>query len=386
MKKIQFVGMGILALGMASCSDGVNSSHAGVIITTNTSPAAKVYLYEQGQVLAVDSAQMQEGRVQFSNLNASKSYVVWLSQDSEHGALVDHIHAKDSLSLDAQPYMKLKLKDSKEQTWRGYLGVAQSIGGTVIVPFLAHSVDQLWQSDQTQVSMVLNAQNDTLKVQKPNGTETYLLNQVSVTSNLALSSSSLGVLSSLGSSSVSLSSSSMVLNSSAASASNFIDTRDNKLYSLVQIGTQTWMGENLRKTTTVDSYCPNLDNANCDLYGYLYTWATAQSICPPGFHLPDSTEFETLMKNCGGASASSNNLRSTTWNGGKDVCGFGALAAGQVTASLVSSNFGRAADFWVRGQTSTGAALDFFIVPAATAPVYYEVNKDDFRSVRCLKD
>lgn len=386
MKKILFAGFCALGLSLSSCSDGMDSSHAGVIITTNTSPSAKVYIYEQGQTLAVDSAQMQAGRAQFMRLNPSKSYVVWMNQDAQNGALAENVHVRDSIELKAQPYLMLRLSDSLAQTWRGYLGLAQSSGGSLILPFLPNSVSQLWKSESSQASLELQSQGDTLRVQKQSGLELYLLNQIQISSSQSSSSSSMGISSAQGVSSAPKSSSSVAVNSSATSSSLLVDTRDNKQYALVQIGAQVWMAENLRKTTTVDSYCPNLDNASCEQYGYLYSWATAQSICPPGYHLPDSTDFETLMKNCGGAAASSQNLRAKSWSGGKDQCGFAALAAGQVTASVVASNFGKAADFWVRGETQNGAGLDFFIVPAATAPVYYEVNKADYRSVRCLKD
>lgn len=91
-------------------------------------------------------------------------------------------------------------------------------------------------------------------------------------------------------------------------------------YKTVGIGTQMWMAENLRTTAGVDSsWCFNDEPENCEIYGRLYTWATAmgidekyqnqsalkdgvisdssynQGICPKGWHIPSDDEWQTLF-------------------------------------------------------------------------------------------
>ena len=90
--------------------------------------------------------------------------------------------------------------------------------------------------------------------------------------------------------------------SSGEMTGNFTDIRDNHTYDWQKIGTQTWMTENLAyKPDNGEYWAYNNDISNVVVYGYLYSWDTAQTIAPTGWHLPSQAEWETLVNYLGGA-------------------------------------------------------------------------------------
>jgi uncharacterized protein (TIGR02145 family) len=95
---------------------------------------------------------------------------------------------------------------------------------------------------------------------------------------------------------------------------NFIDFRDNKVYSTVEIGTQCWMSSNLDFGSTIDDLTPQTDNCVAEKYirystfnirySIFYQWdelmryataAGSQGLCPPGWHIPTSAEWDQLL-------------------------------------------------------------------------------------------
>jgi uncharacterized protein (TIGR02145 family) len=194
----------------------------------------------------------------------------------------------------------------------------------------------------------------------------------------------------------------------------------------VTIGTQTWMADNLNYETE-NSYCYDDDSSNCSKYGRLYTWAAAmdsvgtwttngkgcgynktcsptypvRGVCPEGWHLPSTTEFETLFTAVGGKSTAGTALKSTSgWNeyegesgNGTDAFGFSALPAG----SRGYGSRGYYGGYDYEGSFAyflSSTEVDSYSDSAYNMGLYYNYDhaglpsnlKNIGLSVRCVKD
>jgi len=192
--------------------------------------------------------------------------------------------------------------------------------------------------------------------------------------------------------------------SSSSEVGTFTDNRDNKSYKWVKINTQTWMAENLNYTTS-GSKCGNgstLSDANtatCDTYGRLYSWETANSVCPTGWHLPSDAEWNTLMKfvnpscsdnsHCNGAGTK---LKATSdlWRsngGGTDDYGFAALPGGYGDSYDGSfGSGGKSGDWWSASEADALGAYHRGMSFALDEVGYFDSSKSNLFSVRCLKN
>ena len=262
-------------------------------------------------------------------------------------------------------------------------------------------------------------------------------------SSSAASSSSVASSSSAKSSSSAESSSSVESSSSieklvwqylnpAISYGEIIDDRDGQVYKTVEIGSQTWMAENLNydyNYRTAHSYCYA---DSCSKYGRLYTWsATVDSaavfstagkgcgchasrspsggivrgVCPVGWHVPSLSEFQTLISYVGGYRVAGANLKSTSgWKSnsqyvgnGSDSYGFSALPAGVYTDAITYHVYrfydvGNFAFFWTTSKGSCVAdrlRLGWADDSSNLSNISTADERADMysaRSVRCLKD
>jgi uncharacterized protein (TIGR02145 family) len=191
----------------------------------------------------------------------------------------------------------------------------------------------------------------------------------------------------------------------------FCDERDGKEYVYVEIGTQTWMAQNLNYNAS-GSKCYNNSESNCNTYGRLYDWSTAMAlpssqiqykhrgICPNGWHIPSQAEWNTLLSYVKSNSGCSNCDFSTLlksksgWsntsvgsNGnGRDEYGFSALPGGSGYSSgnfvLVGIN-----GYWLSAsEYNSGSAYIWAMTNNSLSNWSSDLNKDFLYSVRCLQD
>ena len=111
-----------------------------------------------------------------------------------------------------------------------------------------------------------------------------------------------------------------VQGTNAPCGATITDPRDSKTYTTALLAGHCWMTQNLNYSNSpfvsvntpqtdnckVEKYCPATD-ANCSTFGAYYQWDelvqyrnTAipyQGVCPPGWHVPTETEWQTLIDN-----------------------------------------------------------------------------------------
>lgn len=202
-------------------------------------------------------------------------------------------------------------------------------------------------------------------------------------------------------------------------ASNiFTDIRDGNTYSILTIGSQTWMAENLRyegniplgrnitSSTNPYRYYPNDNETYVETYGYLYNWQAAmngevssssnpsgvQGICPNGWHLPSHQEWTQLVETIEGNNVGSQLAGdSGLWQPGAltqannfGASGFNAIPAGSNGNNPV--DLGIHANFWSSTEYSNNTAQYFTIYNYSTGYSQGAPNKTFGFSVRCVRN
>lgn len=178
----------------------------------------------------------------------------------------------------------------------------------------------------------------------------------------------------------------------------FTDERDGQVYRAVVIGEQTWMAQNLSYNpsgSSTFSKCPRgmSPDSSCGKYGIFYNLEDADTVCPRGWHLPSSDEWETLLKLAGGTYSANKKLRTTKgWpedgsneseGNGNDEFGFSVYPAGFRNFSG-TTNFGKNAEFWTSSYGRYPIIVDSYYTYFRTD----QTTTADYtgHSIRCIKD
>lgn len=212
------------------------------------------------------------------------------------------------------------------------------------------------------------------------------------------------------------------------SSGKFIDSRDQKEYKWVIIGSQKWMAENLAYLPAVSPPLNGSDTAKYYYvfrfastnvtaakeweyypdYGVFYNWPAAMNgydssntfsigvkgICPEGWHLPSDGEWDILVNFLGGEYMAGKKIKSTKgWNSyvgesgvGDNSSGFNALPAGARLGGGQFFQLGFQALFW--SSTGYDEYSAWYRNPQYRIPgvCRYPNNKGSGFSIRCVKN
>jgi uncharacterized protein (TIGR02145 family) len=176
---------------------------------------------------------------------------------------------------------------------------------------------------------------------------------------------------------------------SSNSGNTFTDPRDNKVYRTVEIGTQVWMAQNLNYNAS-GSLCHSNEESNCATYGRLYNWDTALTACPAGWHLSSQGEW-LVLKNLTSDNTTGKHLKATSgWNdyngqtgNGLDTYGFTALPGGAEVGIFFAIGMD---GYWWSSNGQGSSAYYFYIYNNSDFLEWSAITKNNYYSVRCLKD
>jgi uncharacterized protein (TIGR02145 family) len=195
--------------------------------------------------------------------------------------------------------------------------------------------------------------------------------------------------------------------------------RDDNRYSVVFLGTQAWMAENLRTTkydngeligtTPTPTYnisamsTPKYQwayagtESNVAVYGRLYTWhvaADSRLLCPTGWRVPTDADWTILTDHLGGLTLSGSKLKetgTTHWiepnYGANNKSGFTALPGGYRHQDGTFASMAFSAYFWTSESATTTYGWSRYLQDGSQATTRYGIQTKQLGlSVRCVKE
>jgi len=174
---------------------------------------------------------------------------------------------------------------------------------------------------------------------------------------------------------------------------------DGNQYKIVQIGSMTWMAENLRVTRDKDgnplnTYCYMDKDSKCDQFGCLYTWSEALQASPAGWRLPTSEDWENLEIELG---MDPEEAEEFGWRGTDQGAqlkedgssGFNALLSGYKDGTVLWDgryfDIGYFGAFWSATEYDSIKAVTRFVYVAYDDMYQGSYDKTAALSVRCVK-
>ena len=192
---------------------------------------------------------------------------------------------------------------------------------------------------------------------------------------------------------------------------------DGNVYKTIQIGTQTWMAENLKTTrlndnTVIPNVIDSTEWANLTSpgycwynnqgtpykaeYGAMYNWFAINTgkLCPTGWHIPSAVEFYTLLTFAGGENDAGIKLKetgTTHWESSNQIpaptneIGFTVLPGGERAGSNGTfSLIGEYCNMWTSNfdMPPNDVAYRFYLNYA----LYALDENTSGLSVRCIKN
>ena len=183
------------------------------------------------------------------------------------------------------------------------------------------------------------------------------------------------------------------------------DKRDSRVYKTVKLGSQTWLAENLKYADSVQTSvlqfhnkCYNNKPENCEKGGRFYSWAAAMGlisdfdtyaaedfdttgICPEGWHVPDTTEWGTLLNNYTAAAL----MAVGAWHYYSSVTptnasGFTAIPAGETP----TVDGGYETTFCTSNQYGSNKSYVYTLAYNSSKLTRTNLTKSSYCSLRCI--
>ncbi len=201
-----------------------------------------------------------------------------------------------------------------------------------------------------------------------------------------------------------------VLNSKAQSTGSGLMDIDGNTYKSILLGKQEWMMDNLKVTKYRNGQpIPHIQDSivwnawkngayvfykNDTKHGILYNWMAvndSRGVCPTGWHVPSSFEWDTLAKFLGGNEVAGGKMKAklhweTPNTSATNESSFHALPKGMYGVNGSFNNIGKNAYWWSSSEHGVSSAWGREIGFNESALFAGHGDKRDGLSVRCIKD